>query len=398
MLQQLRLKNFKSLKTAQIDFGRVTVLIGPNGTGKSSIAQALLALKQSIGGKELRTGGPLINLGAFEDVLSKGASEREIGLGLSVAVAEHPIMGPDWHFSYLYDACFRPRYTSFDAVITSPSKERIVARWGDGRSAIEPKNLVIEESPAGQVTVSLALRSEILKPFELKSVNVPTGVQVETLASHKIPAVVSAIEQLVKNTYLVPAIRGLEQPDYDLAQQPATDFPFGKNAELVSTFAYGGSDVEELISIWSELVTGSELVSALIPPRKVAIQSRVIPEGIPLCGDGFGTNQLVQLLLTIAVAPRRSVVAIEEPEIHLHPKAQEKLCGLLAKIAKDRDLQILLTTHSERILYTLVSAVKDGTMTRDELAIYYFEERGKEPRRVEQDECGDIYDWGEKFF
>lgn len=58
----------------------------------------------------------------------------------------------------------------------------------------------------------------------------------------------------------------------------------------------------------------------------------------------------------------------------------------------------MLTTHSEHVLFAFVSAVRDGALTRDDLAMYYFEEKGQEPRQIEQDECGDIYDWGRNFF
>jgi predicted ATPase len=69
MLKKLILENFKGIKKADISFGKITVLIGPNGTGKSSISHSLMALKQSIGQNRLVTNGHLINLG---EVHSKG--------------------------------------------------------------------------------------------------------------------------------------------------------------------------------------------------------------------------------------------------------------------------------------------------------------------------------------
>ena len=172
----------------------------------------------------------------------------------------------------------------------------------------------------------------------------------------------------------------------------------GQNMQLASTFAYAGRDIEEIVSIWSEEITGSEIGPLVIPGKFVAVKSYVVPGGIPVIGDGSGTNQLVQLLLTLAITPKRSLLAIEEPEIHLHPKAQTKLCDRLVEISKTHEKQLVVTTHSQYILYALVQAVKRATLTRDELAIYYFEEKGAEPYRVEQDEYGDIYDWGKNFF
>ena len=106
----------------------------------------------------------------------------------------------------------------------------------------------------------------------------------------------------------------------------------------------------------------------------------------------------MQLLLTLAIIPIQSVLAIEEPKIHLHPKAQKNLCDILIDTGKTYDKQLILSTHSEHVLFKFVEAVRNKTLKRDELAIYYFEEKGKAPYRVEQDECGDIYDWGRNFF
>jgi predicted ATPase len=176
------------------------------------------------------------------------------------------------------------------------------------------------------------------------------------------------------------------------------DFAPGANAQVASTLAYGGRPVEDMVSDWSEAITGSRLSAPLIPELKVTVRSNAAPGGIPVICDGFGTNQLVQLLLTLAITPKQSLVAIEEPEIHLHPKAQTKLCNVLLGVAKAQEKQLVITTHSQDVLYAFVSAVKDGKLSRDELALYYFEEKGKEPRRIEQDEYGDIYDWGKHFF
>lgn len=401
MLEQLRLENFKGHNKVQVDFGRITILIGPNGTGKSSMSHALIALKQSIGLPDLSVTGSLINLGTFDDVLNKGSSERQIGIGLSVGVAEYPTLGIPEETSFSYDAHFEPSLVSFDVTIRSPHREHLIAdmKPGETSGTVEAPELLGVSLPSGRISFELKTHRRVARPLMIASHSYPKTLTREGIdRSEKINQLISSIETVLGLTYYVPAIRGLERADYELATQPSMDVASGQNALLASNFAYAGRAAEEIVSIWSESITGSELESVILPGRKVGIESSAARGGIPVIGDGFGTNQLVHLLVTLALVPQQSVIAVEEPEIHLHPKAQEKLCDVLVDVAKAHHMQLLITTHSEHILFAFVSAVRNGSLTRDELAIYYFEEKGGQPRQVEQDECGDIYDWGKNFF
>ncbi|MBI2831260.1 MAG: AAA family ATPase [Chloroflexi bacterium] len=402
MLQQLRLENFKGLKKAQIDFGRITVLIGPNGTGKSSISQALMVLRQSLGSDMLQLNS-LINLGTFEDVLNKFAGIRQIGIGVSVGVGTYPNLGINEPASYSYDALFNPRLTSLTAQIVGPGKEYFLAKLEEreNQSSVTPTTIERASQSGSMLVITLTTNRTVGKPLVVGQTTGAAGAAGRAEVSAfvtEVSKLLSSLEIVIEKTFCVPATRGFDLPNYSLAEQPRTDFAPGQNAELASTFAYAGQDVKESISKWSESITGSPIAAPVIPGRNVAVTSYTVKEGIPVIGDGFGTNQLIRLLLTLATTPKQSIISIEEPEIHLHPKAQTKLCHILVEVAKNHDKQIVLTTHSKDVLFALVNAVKDGTLPQNELAIYCFEEKGKEPRRVEQDECGDIYDWDKNFF
>lgn len=75
----------------------------------------------------------------------------------------------------------------------------------------------------------------------------------------------------------------------------------------------------------------------------------------------------------IALAPEGSSICIDDPEIHLHPKAQAELAELFIKIAKDEHKQFLATTHSEHIVFRLLTAVAEKKLDPSQLAIYYFD-------------------------
>ena len=84
-------------------------------------------------------------------------------------------------------------------------------------------------------------------------------------------------------------------------------------------------------------------------PQSVEVKS-VTPSGpVNIVSEGFGANSLIMLLLQLVSADKGATVMIEEPEIHLHPKAQAELASVLAEVALEEDKQVIMTTHSEHI-------------------------------------------------
>ena len=75
MLKNLRFSNFKSWKNMEADCARITGFFGANSSGKSSIIQLLLMLKQTKDGSDravpLDLNGDLVRLGTMSDVLHK---------------------------------------------------------------------------------------------------------------------------------------------------------------------------------------------------------------------------------------------------------------------------------------------------------------------------------------
>ena len=57
MITNITLHNFKCFRELEVNPKLITVFIGPNGTGKSSVLQALLLLKQSVGAQRLQLQG-----------------------------------------------------------------------------------------------------------------------------------------------------------------------------------------------------------------------------------------------------------------------------------------------------------------------------------------------------
>ena len=125
---------------------------------------------------------------------------------------------------------------------------------------------------------------------------------------------------------------------------------------------------------------------------------------INLVDVGQGMNQALPLVVRASVTDRpESIIVLEQPELHLHPAAHADLAELFAKSAKQNDQTFIIETHSENIILRLRKLIveNDFGFTPDDLIIYWIEDaetKGKELREITVDENGVLSDWPEGVF
>src|SRR5689334_16928004 len=92
MLEGIHINNFKAARNLDLPLSSLTFLAGLNGSGKSTVLQALAAIRQTYQAGEpsgLQLSGPLVLLGKGIDVLSEGAAEDTIGIEIVEDGATH---------------------------------------------------------------------------------------------------------------------------------------------------------------------------------------------------------------------------------------------------------------------------------------------------------------------
>ena len=367
MITNITLENFKCFRRISVDPKLITVFIGPNGSGKSGVIQALLLLKQSrnnIG--RLTLTGELIRFTHDAFMLHRSESNSEhVRLGLSAYshVDSQEVQGP----------------VNIEVDLLYSEKANLIADHGSTKWETSVGQYVIpidrSNNRSGITTSRGILEYSSLPMINGFRVGVTSGKETEFLPLFAQISNVPA--DLLASTKIVPAARGFARDIYELGSVSSDDISGAtglgtQEDNMATTLAYSRHEVEE-VSRLMKLVTGVGIRAEIVPSQSVKPVTVSLVGDLSLLAEGFGTNALVLLLFELVRTTPGATVLIEEPEIHLHPKAQAKLASVLAKEAKTSNKQMVITTHSEHIIGRLLTLVAEGELLAEELAIYSFE-------------------------
>ncbi len=116
---------------------------------------------------------------------------------------------------------------------------------------------------------------------------------------------------------------------------------------------------------------------------------------------GFGITYTLPIVISLLSAKPGHLVLLENPEAHLHPRAQSKIGELIARTAAS-GVQVIFETHSDHVLNGVRMAVKDKRLGADDASILFFDRvAGSLRARVtplQMDADGRIDQWPVGFF
>ena len=115
---------------------------------------------------------------------------------------------------------------------------------------------------------------------------------------------------------------------------------------------------------------------------------------------GFGVSQTLPVLVALLVAKKNQYVYVEQPELHLHPKAQFKLASIIASALK-RGVKVIIETHSSILIRGIQIAVVKSELEAEKVSLNWFtqdEVTGEtNVSKAVLDEFGAFGDWPEDF-
>lgn len=368
----LGLKNFRSIREAEVDIAPLTVVYGPNGSGKSSLIYGLLTLKNFLTKPTRNLPGlfsyPGIRLGGFSEVVSDHVEDNTVSVSLKVSNSNNQMarfileMRNSGGKSSIYlegQPLNDPGSMELD--IPFPYHGNQSDYWDAG--IIVKQGIGLGLVPITFHWTGIAMN---LEPIQ-------ENVQVADVDLLKWA---NAPMELARGTYFVPLWRGFMFPEYHDAYETNM---LSNDAEVASMVA-DDRNLEYMVSRYMEQVTGRQFRARMRRGSSsfnidAIPNSRDAPSSI--VNDGFGVNQ-VAYMLTVALYDKAKLVLVEEPEIHLHPSMVRKLVHALADIALNNDKRFVISTHSETFVVALLAQIASGKISVDDVSFILAEKEDGE--------------------
>jgi hypothetical protein len=97
---------------------------------------------------------------------------------------------------------------------------------------------------------------------------------------------------------------------------------------------------------------------------------------VSIADVGFGVSQSLPVVVALIAARSGQVVYLEQPEIHLHPRAQRRLAHVI-KGATKRGVIVIVETHSVLLLREVQTLVATGEMPAEDVKLHWFQRNEK---------------------
>jgi hypothetical protein len=360
-ITRIAVEGFKSISKRQsVDIAPLTILAGANSSGKSSIMQPLLMLKQTL--EAPHDPGPLLISGSAPNVkftstdqfFSRKSSPRPPRLTIQITLQR----GAKFHTTFQKSA-------SGVQVV-----EQTYTTFGGTTPTLRPDMTAEEIAEHLNQPELLGLRDLIVAPrrfiLGVSSLEMPWGSGSEWVVPFLLGTLhVSALRGSPTRTYSAAAVR---------SEFPGT---FEHYAASVVAEWKNNEDARGLNADLEHLGLAQRVSAKRLSDAEIDLQVNLLTNGttselVSVADVGFGVSQAIPPLVALRVAGSGQLVYLEEPEIHLHPRAQVKLADILANAAK-RGVRVVAETHSTLLLTAIQTLVAKGELSPELVKLHWFQ-------------------------
>jgi AAA domain, putative AbiEii toxin, Type IV TA system len=383
-ITSISVEGFKSIAGQQsIDIRPLTVLAGVNSSGKSSMLQPLLLLKQTLHSDfdpgPLLLDGPNVKFTRAEQFLSRvDGTPGAFGVGVE-ADGRHAVQ-----------STYRRRDDGpgFDVESTRIADNGWSATFAVGMSAASIHEAIgdrlgragkhLERAGFGGWVIQRFNRSFLVAMLQEDATD---GGGHTTVALGPVTEPVETVAQHLREIVHVPAWRGAPNRAYPTTVVDRA-LPGTFDRYVASVVAEWRARSDERYRRTEEdlaaLGLASELGTRQLDETQVELLVGRLPGShqdgadlVNIADVGFGVSQCLPVVVAMLAAMPGQLVYVEEPEIHLHPRAQVALAKLAVRAANRRG-RVVLETHSALLLRGIQTAVANGEIAADQVALHWF--------------------------
>lgn len=409
MINTFKIRNFKSFSSnEEIKLAPITLIYGPNSSGKSSIIQALMMLKQTIdkenGQGSLETEGDLISLGSFNNIVHNHNNSSEVKLTIHYTAN---FKAQDFKLEKSYNMPFgnsetrcveltygltnkkpilnefsfncsdRVKYSLFRGRETSDGFIYSLQEGNNLKSSILKNNKIASTDGKSYLEID----SNLSLPFKIDyKINLPTAIksnQNESLVSDFTSLIIDDISDALKNTKYLGPLRSAPKRFYtssdDLNRKHdgignlGFDLYNSKSTTEISINNYL-SKFEIPYTITTENL-GNEQTGSIISIQLTDLRNntKVTPKDV-----GFGIGQVLPIILDSLVSAHQ-LICVEQPEIHLHPRLQAHLADLFIDSALKNNNQWVIETHSEALMLRIQRRIRERKINSNIISVLYID-------------------------
>ncbi|MBD2439518.1 DUF3696 domain-containing protein [Nostoc sp. FACHB-110] len=327
MISLLKLKNFKTFEEQSIELKTLTLLSGLNSTGKSSVIQSFLLLRQSYQQDLLPTvglalNGDLVCIGTAQDALFEAAKEDSIGFEV---FWRNGAKGT-WLFDYNREA-------DVLTLASQPTSSDIYQL-----SLFNDKFHYLQAERVGPRTY-----------FEISDFQVRQHQQLGNQGQY--------------TAYYLSVYRDKNIPNTQLNHPNATSLNLKDQVEAWMGEVSPGTRLEIKSNPDMDLVSFQYSYGLSNPYRATNV--------------GFGLTYTLPIIVAVLASEPDTLILVENPEAHLHPRGQAKMGELLA-LAASCGVQVVIETHSDHVLNGIRLAVHRRNLDYQEVQLHYFQRQEKE--------------------
>ncbi|MCH5312361.1 MAG: DUF3696 domain-containing protein [Prevotella sp.] len=363
MLRQINFRNYKAFaENTKIELRPITVLLGKNSSGKSSICKLVSVLASALSGNArgilpLRNSSVVLG-GRYEDLFF--ANTRN-GLVIELSFNDGSTISVEY---LMNDGEFLLRsYTIGNGQQTFSKQYKSSEESKSDDFVGLTQNKLFEEIGQNKETVSLAV--DYIGP----------------------------LRRAAKRAVFSTDIMNIAQVGY-----------YGENTPymlLNSHLRHDGLLLKQVSDWYGENMDGQSL-DIIENGSTSGSYSIVVRRGnavVNLADVGEGTNQLLPII-TQSYASNADLIIVEQPALHLHPSAHAQVAYRLAESAIQSGKTYLVESHSENFVLGLRNLVAKGKLPKTDVALYFIDHDGESAtaQLIEIEDDGGLTEWPEGIF